>query len=84
MWILGGNSIEVTFSVEPNCNPERIRCQFGSDGKITSIEGNKLSINVPKSMELPDSLDRLEQAKESLGISGLSVSTISLEQVFLK
>ena len=84
MWILGGNSIDVTLSVEPNCNPEKIRSQLGSHGRITSMEGNKLSINVPKSRELADSLDKLEQTKKFLGVSGFSVSMMSLEQVFLK
>lgn len=40
--------------------------------------------NVPYTPELPQDLDKIEEKKEELGVNGISVSLITLEQVFLK
>jgi len=39
---------------------------------------------VPYTDSLPQSLDKVESEKKNLGITGISVSLITLEQVFLK
>ncbi|KAL7306039.1 hypothetical protein TKK_0001504 [Trichogramma kaykai] len=81
---MGENNLEITLSVEPCCDAEKIKNELGRNGKITNTDGSKIQLNIPDSDELPDALDKLERMKKDLGISGLSVSLISLEQVFLK
>ncbi|XP_014205585.1 ATP-binding cassette sub-family A member 2-like [Copidosoma floridanum] len=81
---LGGGNVEITLSTEPWCNPESIRTYLGSRSKILNSDGNKNVISVPYTPELPDALDRTESNKRHLGITGMSVSLITLEQVFLR
>lgn len=71
-------------SIVPLCDIERIRYELDREGKIINQDGSKIVISIPNSPDLPDSLDKLEKMKEELGVLGLSVSLISLEQVFLK
>lgn len=81
---IGQNNLEVTLSVEPSINLDAIRNELNGQAKITNQEGSKIVMSIPNSPELPDYLDKLESKKRELGITGLSVSLISLEQVFLK
>lgn len=80
----GQNNVEVNLSIEPHSDPEKIRSELHSEGVIVSKESSKMTVSMPNSSELPDSLDNLEEKKKELGVSGFSVSLISLEQVFLK
>lgn len=80
----GEGNVEVTLSVESSCYPEKILYELDCRGKIVSQDGSKIVVSVPNSPDLPQALDKVELKKKELGISGLSVSLISLEQVFLK
>ncbi|XP_058807192.1 ATP-binding cassette sub-family A member 7-like isoform X2 [Phymastichus coffea] len=82
--LIGQNNVELTLSVEPSCDVEVIRDELKGRAKVTNQDGSKIVMSIPYSDELPDSLDQLESKKSELGISGLSVSLISLEQVYLK
>ncbi|XP_058807215.1 retinal-specific phospholipid-transporting ATPase ABCA4-like [Phymastichus coffea] len=82
--MIGQNNVEVTLSIEPESDPKRICWELHPEGIITSQEASKMVVSIPNSPSLPDSLDNLEEKKKSLGVSGFSVSLISLEQVFIK
>ncbi|XP_008203603.1 phospholipid-transporting ATPase ABCA1 isoform X2 [Nasonia vitripennis] len=82
--LLGQGNIEVTLSTESWCDPQRIRNELDSRGQILNIDGGKIVLSVPNSPELPDYLDKIEMQKKNLGVTGMSVSLITLEQVFLK
>ena len=88
VWIFfnltGEGNIEITLSIESNAVPEDIRKFLDLSANITSNEGSKIVINVPNSPRLPDVLDEMERRKNELGITGISVSLITLEQVFLR
>ncbi|KAJ8686324.1 hypothetical protein QAD02_022118 [Eretmocerus hayati] len=82
--LLGQGNMEVTLSTESWCDPQKIREEFDPKCQILNMDGGKLVLSIPYSLELPDSLDTLELKKKDLGITGMSVSLITLEQVFLK
>ena len=82
--LLGQGNIEVTLSTESWCDPQRIRNELDSRGQIVNIDGGKIVLSIPHTLDLPDSLDRMEINKKELGVTGMSVSLITLEQVFLK
>ena len=52
--------------------------------EILNADGSKVVLSIPYTPELPDSLDKIETNKKELGVTGMSVSLITLEQVFLK
>jgi ATP-binding cassette subfamily A (ABC1) protein 3 len=74
----------VTLSIEPWCNIEKLYEKLNSNDNIHNKDGNRIIMSIPNSPNLPDWLDNLENCKSEFGISGLSVSLITLEQVFLK
>lgn len=76
--------MEVSLSTETWSDPDRIRDFLGNRGKIQQIEGAKITLSIPNSPDLPDTLDDIDARKIELGISGMSVSLITLEQVFLR
>ncbi|XP_058807201.1 ATP-binding cassette sub-family A member 17-like [Phymastichus coffea] len=81
---MGGGNIEVTLSTEPRCNTTKV-CTFLDEGsQVIADELGKIVLNVPNNNRLPDSLDKLKENKEELGITGMSISVITLEKVFLK
>lgn len=82
--IQGHGHIEVTLSTESWCDPQRIRDELDPRGQILNTDGGKMVLSIPYSHVLPDSLDRMELRKKELGVTGMSVSLITLEQVFLK
>jgi len=49
-----------------------------------SVDSEKIVLSVPYTDSLPESLDKVESEKKNLGVTGISVSLITLEQVFLK
>lgn len=82
--ILGHGHIEVTLSTKSWCVPEKVISKFDSRTQQLSIDSEKMVLNVPYTESLPQSLDKLESEKKKLGVTGISVSLITLEQVFLK
>ena len=74
----------MTLSTESWSDPRGICSEFDSRGQIINIDGGKIVLSVPYTPELPDSLDKMELRKKQLGVTGISVSLITLEQVFLK
>ncbi|XP_058807246.1 phospholipid-transporting ATPase ABCA1-like isoform X2 [Phymastichus coffea] len=82
--LLGQGNIEVTLSTESTCDPQRICNELDTRSQILNVDGGKIVLSIPYTPELPDSLDRMEMKKKELGITGMSVSLITLEQVFLK
>ncbi|XP_008205027.1 phospholipid-transporting ATPase ABCA1 [Nasonia vitripennis] len=81
---LGQGNVEVTLSTESWCDPEKIQSHLDSPSTIVNADGSTIQLSIPNTPELPDSLDKLESNKSELGITGMSVSLITLEQVFLK
>lgn len=77
-------NLEVTLSTKSWSNPEDIQNYLDQQSKILNVDGNKIVISVPNTSELPNFLDKIENYKDNLGITGTSVSMISLEQVFIK
>ncbi|XP_058807248.1 phospholipid-transporting ATPase ABCA1-like isoform X2 [Phymastichus coffea] len=82
--LIGQGNVEVTLSVEADCDPRKICAAFACDGVLVNQDASKVVLSIPYSPELPDQLDILESKKKELRVSGFSVSLISLEQVFLK
>lgn len=77
--------MEVTLSIDARtCQPEKVLGALSPRGRIVSRDNARLVLNVPSEDTLPDALDRLECRKTELGVTGMSVSLITLEQVFLK
>ncbi|XP_011644080.1 retinal-specific ATP-binding cassette transporter-like [Pogonomyrmex barbatus] len=80
----GHGHIEVTLSTKSWCSPEKIISKFDSRTQQLSVDSEKIVLNVPFTDSLPQSLDKVENEKKKLGVTGISVSLITLEQVFLK
>lgn len=49
-----------------------------------NVDSEKIVLSVPHTETLPQSLDNVENEKKSLGVTGIGVSLITLEEVFLK
>lgn len=73
----------MTLSVEPWCDPAKIGAIFGPQAKINTSTFGRLVVSIPLADSLPQNLDRIESSKAELGITGVSVSSITLEEVFL-
>lgn len=84
MIALGHGHMEVTLSTKSWCIPEKVISKFDSRAEQLSIDSEKIVLNVPYTDSLPQSLDKVENEKKNLGVTGISVSLITLEQVFLK
>ncbi|KAJ8686330.1 hypothetical protein QAD02_022124 [Eretmocerus hayati] len=82
--LLGQGNIEITLSVESWSDREKILSYLDPQSKVVSADGGKLVLSVPSTQSLPDDLDNIESNKQNLGVTGISVSLITLEQVFLK
>lgn len=82
--MLGHGHVEITLSTKSWCEPEKIVNKFDSRTEQLSIDTEKIVLNVPYTDSLSQSLDSVESQKKKLGITGISVSLITLEQVFLK
>ncbi|XP_011699647.1 PREDICTED: uncharacterized protein LOC105456952 [Wasmannia auropunctata] len=80
----GHGHIEVTLSTKSWCIPEKVISKFDSRTEQLSVDSEKIVLNVPFTDSLPRSLDQVESEKSKLGVTGISVSLITLEQVFLK
>ena len=76
--------MEVTLSIEQWCDSEKIRSFIDNRAEIISNDGSKIVLVIPHDSELPDKLDNIESKKKEFGITGMSVSLITMEQVFLK
>lgn len=74
----------MTLSTQPWCDPEKIHGILDPQSEILNADGGKVVMSIPHTPELPDSLDKIEANKKELGVTGMSVSLITLEQVFLK
>lgn len=81
---VGEGNVEVNLSIEPWCDTKNILSEFDPETKVINEDGGKLVLSTKISPHLPDLLDKIENRKEDFGVSGLSVSLITLEQVFLK
>jgi len=66
------------------CIPDKVISKFDSGTQQLSVDSEKIVLNVPYTDSLPQSLDKVESEKKKLGITGISVSLITLEQVFLE
>lgn len=82
--LYGDGQVEVTLSLEPSCDPRKIVDEIGLNAQILSVDEGKAVLAIPFADNLPDALDTLEKQKKKLGVTGLSVSVITLEQVFLR
>ncbi|XP_011050473.1 PREDICTED: ATP-binding cassette sub-family A member 1-like isoform X1 [Acromyrmex echinatior] len=80
----GHGHIEVTLSTKSWCVPEKVISKFDSRAQQLSVDSEKIVLNVPYTDSLSQSLDKVESEKKQLGVTGISVSLITLEQVFLK
>ena len=54
------------------------------ESEFITIDTGKIVLSVPYTSSFLDTLDLLQKNKKLLGITGLSVSLITLEKVFLK
>ncbi|EZA61865.1 hypothetical protein DMN91_006090 [Ooceraea biroi] len=80
----GHGHIEVTLSTKSWCIPDKVVSKFDSRTQQLYADSEKILLNVPYTDSLPESLDKVESEKKHLGVTGISVSLITLEQVFLK
>ncbi|XP_051164051.1 phospholipid-transporting ATPase ABCA3-like [Leptopilina boulardi] len=80
----GEGNMEVTLSTEEEYDIDEIKNQLPEESRLINTDAGKMVFSVPFTNRLPDVLDRIEQEKENLGINGISVSLITLEQVFLR
>ncbi|XP_043287897.1 phospholipid-transporting ATPase ABCA1-like [Venturia canescens] len=82
--LYGDGQVEVTLSIEPNCDPRKIINEIGLNAQLLSQDEGQVVLAIPLAENLPTALDNLERQKRKLGVTGLSVSIITLEQVFLR
>ncbi|XP_039306572.1 retinal-specific phospholipid-transporting ATPase ABCA4 [Solenopsis invicta] len=80
----GHGHIEVTLSTKSWCSPEKVISKFDDRTQQLSVDSEKIVLNVPYTDSLSQSLDKVESEKKELGVTGISVSLITLEQVFLQ
>ncbi|XP_017876215.1 ABC transporter A family member 1-like [Ceratina calcarata] len=80
----GYGHIEVTLSTKSWCNLEKILSKFDPRTQQISVDSDKIVLSVPNSENLPECLDKVEKEKKTLGVTGIGVSLITLEEVFLK
>ncbi|XP_014485767.1 PREDICTED: ATP-binding cassette sub-family A member 1-like [Dinoponera quadriceps] len=80
----GHGHVEVTLSIKSWCEPAKIINKFDPRTQQLSVDSEKMLLSVPYTASLPRSLDSVESEKKKLGVTGISVSLITLEQVFLK
>ncbi|XP_044010322.1 ATP-binding cassette sub-family A member 17-like [Aphidius gifuensis] len=80
----GNNQVEVSLSLEPDCDTSKILESICDNVKILNQRNNTIVLAIPNTQSLPEVLDKLENTKKHLGITGISASIISLEQVFVK
>ena len=71
-------------SIKNWCDTQKVRDELNPKAQIIGEDEGKVVISVPYSQELPDALDSVESKKEDLGITGMSASLITMEQMFLK
>lgn len=76
--------MEITLSTEEVCDIDGIKNQLPEESRLINSDAGKMVFSVPFTNSLPDDLDRIEEEKEDLGVNGISVSLITLEQVFLR
>ena len=80
----GNEEVEVTLSIEPWCDLGKIIETIDLNSQILSQDDGQAVLAIPFADNLPYALDALEKEKKKLGITGLSVSIITLEQVFIR
>ncbi|CAL7939780.1 unnamed protein product [Xylocopa violacea] len=80
----GYGHIEVTLSTKSWCNADKVINMFDPRTQQVSVDNEKIVLSVPNTETLPQCLDKVEEQKETLGVTGISVSLITLEEVFLK
>ncbi|XP_015109411.1 ATP-binding cassette sub-family A member 2 isoform X2 [Diachasma alloeum] len=80
----GDGQVEVTLSVEPWCDPSKIIREIKVPAELLNQDEGKMVLAIPQVKSLPEALDHLESSRKDLGITGMSVSIITLEQVFLR
>lgn len=81
---LGYGHIEVTLSTKSWCNADKVISKFDPRTQPVNVDSEKIVLSVPHTETLPQSLDNVENEKKNLGVTGISVSLITLEEVFLK
>ncbi|XP_031838095.1 ATP-binding cassette sub-family A member 17 isoform X1 [Nomia melanderi] len=80
----GYGHIEVTLSTKSWCNADKVISKFDPRTQPVNVDSEKIVLSVPHTETLPQSLDNVENEKKNLGVTGISVSLITLEEVFLK
>lgn len=81
---LGYGHIEITLSTKSWCNSEKVINKFDPRTQKISVDSEKIVLSAPNTETLPQSLDKVESQKKKMGVTGISVSLITLEEVFLK
>lgn len=82
--ILGYGHLEVILSTKSWCNSDKVINKFDARTQQVSVDSEKIVLSVPNTETLPQTLDKIENQKKKLGVTGISVSLITLEEVFLK
>ncbi|XP_078049321.1 phospholipid-transporting ATPase ABCA3 isoform X2 [Augochlora pura] len=80
----GYGHMEVILSTKSWCNADKVIRKFDPRTQQVNVDSEKIVLSVPYSETLPKSLDNVESQKQNLGVTGISVSLITLEEVFLK
>nr|XP_034183985.1 retinal-specific phospholipid-transporting ATPase ABCA4-like [Osmia lignaria] len=80
----GYGHLEVTLSTKSWCNSEKVINKFDARTQQINVDSEKIVLSVPNTDTLPQILDKIENQKKKLGVTGISVSLITLEEVFLK
>ncbi|XP_058807217.1 retinal-specific phospholipid-transporting ATPase ABCA4-like [Phymastichus coffea] len=82
--LLGYENLQVTLDTETQSELEKICDYFDTESEVIGINHEKIILSVPDNEELPDSLDKIENHKEELGVTGINVSSFTLEKVYLE
>nr|XP_033321242.1 retinal-specific phospholipid-transporting ATPase ABCA4-like isoform X1 [Megalopta genalis] len=80
----GYGHMEVILSTKSWCNADTVIRKFDPRTQQVNVDSEKIVLSVPSTETLPESLDNVESQKKNLGVTGISVSLITLEEVFLK
>ncbi|XP_014296992.1 phospholipid-transporting ATPase ABCA1 [Microplitis demolitor] len=82
--LYGNGNVEITLSTEDWFDVTNISHEIGVTVQVVNQNDGKTVLIIPHIDNLPQALDKLELSKKQLGITGISVSMITLEQVFLQ
>lgn len=80
----GFGTLQVTLATDESSDPEKIAKEFTEDTQVISATPGQVILHVENNELFPASIDNVRAKKESLGITAINVSLVTLKQVYSK